>query len=250
MPIWEVLNLMIAIPDTLKDSVQLTAGIITTGKPSYRLSISDKSGNIPFKPFIEKKMRWGTIFISRLKEAFHLSLENEHYIPAVLSDFLVYLLKNITTHSFLFHSASLVYNNKAYLVPGQADRGKTTLTKHLAEEYVLDDELCALYKDRQIGISLISLPPIPPSDIKQPYKWRGPYPLERLIFLRRSARREISNIASSEADLLLKEEGPFFYTTAQQSSFKRFCSELVSSVPAKKLSYFLGDTLDTEEIFS
>lgn len=107
------------------------------------------------------------------------------HIPYCLSSLLVKIIKICGGNADLYfcHSACVVKNDQAWLIPGKEGRGKSTLAR-LLNLPLLNEDL-SLLSFQQNVLYVYRVPD--PQRLKGPraFFWEGPFPVKRIILIRR-----------------------------------------------------------------
>ncbi len=174
----------------------------------------------------------------------HFTKQAQHP-PALLSTILMQLVKVIGLRfgSALLHSACVVENGKAFVIPGKEERGKTTLSRLLPGR-ILNDDLSLIVKNESGNFDVYRVPTHQDLNAPNPFTWEGPFVLERLIFLRRENPRGVIQLNYDSAKTHLQQEGPFleFPESEKEIAFYQknlqcFFEKMLKKTPCFCLSY-------------
>lgn len=210
--LWKLSHLSLELPPEWSSAAEevfpLSADYQETGSRFFRLIISPHplSGepfgeNVLFEDKKEGqwKIDWGNgkIFCY-LNPGVHL--------PYCLSSLLVKIIKNSAGNSglYLCHSACVIKNNQAWLIPGKEGRGKSTLAR-LLNLPLLNEDL-TLVAVHQNHFYAYRVPDPQTLHESRPFFWEGPVPIKKIILIRREFPEGLYLLSPEEALRFILEE--------------------------------------------
>ncbi len=165
--------------------------------------------------------------------------------PQLLSAILMQLIKSIGLRfdCALLHSACVLQDGKALVIPGKEGRGKTTLSRLLPGR-ILNDDLTLIAKNESGGFEAYCVPTHQDLSGSHPFTWEGPFALKRVIFLRRENPRGVVDLKNTSAKTHLLEEGPFLEFPESEKDravyserLHAFFEEMLEKTPSCCVSY-------------
>lgn len=251
--IWNVFNFRIFLDEKYEQAcneVYINPGVKNSQKGKYQeiflrlheTSLPQEDHEIPGQ--FEVQLKTGRLVYDPSSGIWDYYQEIPLHMPALLNLILLKLIKLTGPRHgmFLVHSACVLKNGKAFLIPGRQGRGKTTLSRALIDCPIVNDDLSLVSLEADTGKALVFRVPAPESVGRtNPFLWEGPYDLGKILFLRREYPRGLRKLSWEEARKLWSEEGePFLSDASDKEYYEQFIDDLLNQTENFVLSYDAG----------
>lgn len=232
--LWNIINFNIEIPQKFKTNCFGVFKNYKNNKKNYpciHLSFTDsiKKNNLLIKP-----LKTGILACDTDNLKFYYNQKIPFHTKALLNLLLLQIIKIIgfKFDLILLHSACVVKNGKACLIPGAQGRGKTTFSRLVCCDKILNDDLSlAAYDHSMDKIVACKVPSPEDMDKQNPFLWEGPFPVEKIFFLRRELKPGIKKITKKQAFNHFEEEG---------NTYNKLIKLMIDKTDLYTISYELG----------
>lgn len=128
------------------------------------------------------------------------------HLPYCISSLLVKIIKTFGENSGLYfcHSACVIRNNQAWLIPGKEGRGKSTLAR-LLNLRLLNEDLSLVSVQKGV-LQVYSVPDPQRLEGPCPFLWEGPFPVKKIILIRREFPEGLYVLSFEDSIRYLLEE--------------------------------------------
>lgn len=211
--LWKLINFFIDLPPEWTPSAKNVFpfsdfSINESSLPNFRV----KASPVPLKTessekdilFEEKKE--GQWRIDWKRKEFLCYFYPQAHLPYCISSLVVKIIKIFGENLGLYfcHSACVIKNNQAWLIPGKEGRGKSTLARFLNLP-LLNEDLSLVSVQKEV-LQVYRVPDPQRLEGPCPFLWEGPFPVKKIILIRREFPEGLYTLPFEDSFRYLLEE--------------------------------------------
>lgn len=190
--------------------------------------------------FFEEKKEGQWRIDWKRKEIFCYLYPLAHF-PYCISSMLVKMIKLFGDNTGLYfcHSACVIKNNQAWLIPGKEGRGKSTLAR-LLNLPLLNEDLSLLSIQKDV-LYVYKVPDPQRLDGPRPFFWEGPFPVKKIILIRREFSEGLYNLSPEDSLNYILEENSLLNTHGNEKDILKEwltrCETLLIAYTLEKMNW-------------